>query len=131
MALFAEKFEDPIFNLYFKHNRNETKKRKAAKKDERDVDDIYDKMTEIPDLPPVRGGLNWRDALYFCYLDYVHNIVADEIQIAYDEYLLYREMGIPSEIEDHVLHCKSLCNDVYEMILEGRELSGEPRDLNF
>ena len=120
MALFAEQFEDPIFNLYFKHLGDEARAQKSTKKDERDVDDIYDLMLDIPDLPPVRGGLNWRDALYYCYNDYVHNIIADEIQIAYEEYLLFREMGISAEIDVFALDSKSLSDTVYEMILEGR-----------
>jgi hypothetical protein len=117
--------------MFFQYLRGDINSKKESKNEERDVSDIYDELMEIPNPPPVRSGLNWRDALYYCYLDYVHSVVAEEIDIAYKEYLLYKELGLSYEEDECALQSQSTCNMVYEMILEGRELSGEPRDLNF
>jgi hypothetical protein len=128
----AKENEDEIFTECFRVIYEQKKEREAIEKYERNIENIYPQLLSMKNLPPVRGGISWREALYFCYLDYIHSVIYDEIDIVYDEYLMYKELDLNTEKENFRSNSWKELNEQYlNMILEGREIAGEPRDLNF
>lgn len=134
MYQFATLFDDAYFQRLLKHELDHIKSRVEMESQEEewvDVDWLIIELRSISNPPPVRGGVSWRMALQQCYNDYLHRVVADELPIAYDEYLFKIETGLAEEKNKHHDFHQELANTVYEMVLKGRELSGEPRDTDY
>jgi hypothetical protein len=90
------------------------------------------KESEIPVYMP--GGLDWREAIVKCSQQYLNSIVAKEIDVVYEEYKMFLEIGLSKNEDGDVL--KEFENYdfsalVIPMILKGRELCGEPQDLDY
>jgi hypothetical protein len=79
--------------------------------------------------------LKWDDAIRFAVRKYVNTKVAEAMDMVYDEYKRYKDLGIKKEETEREIRYKRLYADISEMnkkrILEGRELCGEPRDFNY
>jgi hypothetical protein len=130
----AKENEDEIFIEGFRINYEQKKEKDEIEMYEKNIENIYPELLTMKNLPPVRGGVSWREAIYYCYLDYIHSVIHDEMDIVYDEYLLYNELGLNQEEEDKYNNRGTwieLCEQYLNQILEGREIAGEPRDLNF
>lgn len=130
---FAQLVDDAIFQRIFLHDLVDAQERSEAEEgDEGDdpLDIIILHLDNIKNPPPVRGGLSWREAIRQCWRDYLNGVIAEDLDLVWNEYTMYREAGIVPVAEDK-LHYKSLADDVARQILRGRVLAGEPEDLNF
>lgn len=130
---FSQVVDDPIFQRIFLHDLMDAQERSEAEEGdegEDPMDIIILHLDSIKNPPPVRGGLSWREAIRQCWRDYLNGVIAEDLDLVWNEYLMYLEAGIVPAAEDK-MHYKSLADDVAQQILRGRVLSGEPEDLNF
>lgn len=127
----AEQVEDDIFRHLFYHEWQQEADRLKAEKASGvyEIDEIILKLENVPDPPPVRGGVSWREALVLCWQDYMKRTISEDLPLVWEEYKFYRETGLDlaSEPEDE----QGLGDMVAEQILRGRELAGEPRNFDF
>ena len=126
--------EDAYFKTLIQADKEE--KEQAAQLDEEEGDpaDMVRLLKNIPDLPPVRGGLSWRQALQCCYDDYIKGIIARDLSVVCEEYNLYRSMGFSHEMDSHTAKTveeNGISKQAIERILQVRASLGEPADLNF
>ena len=123
--------DDEIFQELFRYEMEITADKNQAEEAAGvyDIEDIVYQLDNIPDPPPVRGGLSWREALYYCYQDYLKKVVAEDLPLVWEEDKFYRETGIGARKE--LPPDDGLSDLVKDQILRGRELAGEPRDFNF
>lgn len=93
-------------------------------------------MLEEAEEPIVmEGGYEWHEAIIRCGNAYLNKIIINDLDMVYDEYLMLKATGL-SKGQPFAEVWKKFQDDdlrkVYiRMILRGRELAGEPRDLNF
>lgn len=129
-------FDDPYFVTLMKANSEENALGDTLENKECDAYSYMVKLENIPDLPPVRGGVSWRMALQYCYVDYLKIFIAKDLPAVCEEYQLYRSMNLLYTLDDKEDNEKRLddfmmSNSHIEKILKGRALLGEPEDLNF
>ena len=130
----ARVFDDPYFTTLMKAKSEEDSAGDTLEDKEGEANRYVHLLKNIPDLPPVRGGLSWRQALRYCYEDYLKSILVRDLPTVCEEYNLYRSMGInyqTGKYVDKTLAEYSISNHCIEMILTGRVLLGEPEDLDF
>ena len=130
----ACQYDDEHFLQLLKARMDKEKRNAAIASNEGDVDQYIRLMKEIPDLPPVRGGLSWREAIRQCYNDYENSMIQQNLPAAWEEYQLYRSTGLEtasSKNNRKEKHRHFILHKMEVWILEGRELLGEPRDFNF
>jgi hypothetical protein len=82
----------------------------------------------------IERGMVWHKAIIHCAERYITDKVLEVLDTVYDEYIMFNKLGIakrfsPEELKEE--YYKSMCQNYSEMILKGRELSGEPRDFDF
>ncbi|MEI6822814.1 MAG: hypothetical protein WCL51_12840 [Bacteroidota bacterium] len=84
---------------------------------------------------PILGGFQWREAILVTLENYKIQRIEELIDGVYDEYLMLEETGIttkrPKEIMLAELEANSHIALQRRLVLDGRELLGEPRDFNF
>lgn len=101
-----------------------------------DIEQIEDavQLLDEADYPVIMpGGLDWREAIMRCARQYINNIIADELDIVFAEYEMFSTMGIGHTVSDCRAEYRNdyICTAWEELVLEGRELSGEPRNFDF
>ncbi|NOU46894.1 MAG: hypothetical protein HOO86_07525 [Bacteroidales bacterium] len=90
------------------------------------------KEAEFPVVMP--GNTDWRDALMKCSQQYMNSIIANELDVVYEEYKLFLEIGISrNNIEDVLQEFENdpISQGAIRSILKGREICGEPQNLDF
>lgn len=139
---FAQTVDDDTFQRIFLHEIEQRNERLAAEKASgawRADDIIILYLNNVLNPPPVRGGLNWRQAIVQCWYDYLSNLICEDIDMVRDEHAFYQETGLPMPVAEKAWSTGLDDDDdnisVYEQfagyLLDGRELAGEPRDFNF
>lgn len=131
----ARLVEDDIFQKLFLYDYEEAaaqRKAEEAAGGVYDIEDIVMYLKKIPNPPPVRSGVSWREALVHCWQDYICDIVCEDLPLIWDEYKFLKETGLTQKKpRKKVDHWNDLSNSVKKQILDGRALCGEPRDFNF
>jgi hypothetical protein len=83
----------------------------------------------------MEGGLVWHEAIIRCAQRFKNSKVADKLDEAYEDYLMKRELkltGTGDLANDlSVTLTRKTSDDQMERILKGRELNGEPRNLDY
>ena len=129
--------DDDIFQQLFLYEWEEHNAKRAAEDAAGiyDIEDIVDKLNNIPNPPPVRAGVSWREALYHCWQDYLKGIVGDDLPVLWEELKFFKEVGLEGVADEDGTKMDAederLSASVMSQILNGRELAGEPRDFNF
>jgi hypothetical protein len=94
-----------------------------------EVEEAYEYLSELREMLPIQGGPDWREALVKLKRQRENEMLAEVLPGVWEDYLLRREMNIgvepPSFLQEDF---RAL---YLEAILRGRELNGEPRDLDF
>jgi hypothetical protein len=83
-----------------------------------------------PEEVPVDANDDWKEGLYFAAVHHRNKKISELLPSIYEEYLMKKEMGMltPKEQDD----TGSTISEVWRtLLLEGRELLGEPRDFDF
>ncbi len=127
----AKLVDDEIFQELF-YDQWQTEAAEKEAEDEAgvyDIEDIVFHLSEIADPPRVRGGITWREALYYCWQDYLKEKVAFILPQIWEEHKFYIETGL--KWGDQYLKEDGLADMLKKQILRGRELAGEPQDFNF
>ena len=98
-----------------------------------DYDEVLEKnlsLLERACMPlPVQGWFDWREAIQRTADNYRLRKIKEAMPAAFDQYKIQLGMGIPFD-HDNAGAIESR-NTLRDHILRGRELNGEPRDLNF
>lgn len=96
-----------------------------------DLDRLIMDMSEIDDYIPIESHYDYKQALEIAYNKYFLGKVSEHLPIAYEQYLFNKSMNLDNAKEKFHDSYVNIRNDYYKSILDGRELNGEPRDLNF
>jgi len=82
-----------------------------------------------PEKVSIEANDDWKEALYFAFIQHRNKNISDLLPSIHEEYLLKKGMGmLTSEKEEH----RSGLSEIWkEHILKGREILGEPRDFNY
>ena len=97
------------------------------------VKEAWEELKDCLEPFPIAAGISdWKKALIKTAKQWKNTKIARALPMHYDEYLFRRSAGIASPFDaDQEATYRRMANDYKESILRGRELSGEPRDLNF
>jgi hypothetical protein len=83
----------------------------------------------------MEGGYEWHEAIIRCGNAYLNKIIINDLSQVYDEYLMLRTTGLSKGQPFAEVWKKFQADDLrkayIKMLLRGREIAGEPRDLNF
>jgi hypothetical protein len=91
-----------------------------------DLDDCYESF------PIAEGITDWKEALIATAQQWKNTKITRNLPFFYQDYLFRNATGIKNVSEEEsVISYRKMADDYKESILLGRELSGEPRDLNF
>ncbi|MEI8203300.1 MAG: hypothetical protein WCH34_09830 [Bacteroidota bacterium] len=139
---YANLFEkDPyvkeLFKLYYeKYNRDENASDYNSYGIPDDaVREAVQTLLEAQNPINMPGGLPWREALILCAQQCTNQELFNDIDNVYEEYLMFRKMGINTGEDFKTVLEKYLKNDVTininKQILLGRKFLGEPEDFNY
>lgn len=136
MCDFSLKFESDVhMKKLFEIWSNSIKQNFESKKIHRlDYEEYLGILEEANEPVYSKGGLLWHEEIIQSALRYKSKIIAKELEIIYEEYLMFNNVGITKEKnKDKFFFNRNLdIRDMYiESILAGRESAGEPKDLNF
>lgn len=126
----AEAFEEPeILNLFREWVATSDDRYLAAEKE--DMNTVIDLILRNADRPvPIKAHYNFREAVIRAAFNYKHERMAEHMQSVYEDYLFRMETGIGYEMKPPLTPAEE--NHHYiQHILDGRQLAGETRDLNF
>ncbi len=95
----------------------------------------FDLLKEAEVSVEMPADADWRIAIIRCTQQFINDRIIEELDSIFEEYKMLREMNITSgksteelkELKSEKWHSKYMA----KWILDGRELSGEPRDFNF
>lgn len=90
-------------------------------------------LTDVyPEKVPIKAHADWQEAIYDAAIRHIQTKVSELLPLIYEEYLMKKASGVliaaraGSKKDD-----PSFDGWYRNLVLEGRELSGEPRDFNF
>ncbi len=97
------------------------------------AESIIHSLSGIKDKIAVEASDDWREALIDGFETYERNQVLHALPYAYSDYTMRKQLGITISKEDNDRRQfdMQLIDMVRDQILCGRELNGEPRDLEF
>ena len=95
--------------------------------------DAIEILSEADRPVPIQGSSDWIEAVIKCSKQYLNNILINELDVIYDEYKMYRELGVSKSDDNLIQEFEEYENtrNVIKFIYKGRELCGEPQDLSF
>lgn len=93
-----------------------------------DIDEIFMKMNDINEPIPIKAHYDFRQALIQAYNEYRNKKIAEHMPIVHKQYLFNKQMGFGFEEKNNHLGTR---NGWLNNILNGRELNGEERNLDF
>ncbi len=108
--------------------------------DENSIDDdmvleAVHKLLEADQPVAMPADSDWRTAILNCARQCSNNSLATEIDSIYEEYKMFKKMGISRGDDFHEVWAKFLKNDVtvniWSQILLGRKLCNETEDFNY
>jgi hypothetical protein len=125
MAIFIDKFESKTYKNKYKYYEEMTHPHRNSRAGE-----LLDEIIEAGEPIPVSSHHDILEAIEIAYNRYFLKKIAAHLPMAYESYLFNKQMHINSakEIEPFYYEIR---NKYKERILNGRELNGEPRNLDF
>lgn len=126
MTFFVNTFENEETRKKYANYSEINKKNKSG--DSR-FNELLLKMELEDEHIPIEAHYDFKQALYTAYNKFNLKNIAAHLPLAHEQYLFNRKMGFTIASEDDFY--KGLRDGVREMILNGREINGEPRDFNF
>lgn len=91
-------------------------------------------LKEADEKVPVEQNEDWRGAIIHAAKRYEQRKLAAACQKAYSQYLYRTKVGIAHEVhssDSNIAWAKEWAEQVKHQIIQAREISGEPADLNF
>jgi len=81
---------------------------------------------------PIAANADWKQGVITTAQQWKNTKIIRLLPVVYDEYLFRRESGIEHPYDtEKAEHARKYANELKAQILRGRELKGEPKDLNF
>ncbi len=100
--------------------------------DNEEIETIVSDLLKENQPIPIQAHHNWREALKIAHASLRAQKIADHLPNAFEEFQLQLSLGLEGENElKHFNDMKNLKQGWIDSILKGRELNGEPRDLDF
>ncbi|NVN94205.1 MAG: hypothetical protein HXX18_02855 [Bacteroidetes bacterium] len=136
MFKYARKFEDDkhIVELFkIANGLNKTEESYGNICDD-EIDAAIELLKEADYAVPINGNSDWREAIKQCAQQYINNVIADEIDVVYEEYRMLAEIGLSKNDDQDVMsefEKDSIAKIITSYILKGREICGEPQDFDF
>lgn len=125
MALFVDKFESKALKDKYKYYFEMTNPHRVT-----DVSELLDSIIEAGEPIPVSAHHDILEAIEMAYDRYCLKNIAAHLPLAYDLYLLNKQMGINTSKKVEPFYY-DLRDKYKERILAGRELNGEERNFDF
>jgi hypothetical protein len=128
ISFFVSTFEDKeTQGMYKKFNKM------FGHLEDRDYDysEMVDILSQHCEVWPIEAHYDWREALNNCLASYTKQKIAESIPLAYDQYKMYKEMGIPFETNHLAFDKSEIVNTIKGRILLGRKYNNEPEDFDF
>jgi hypothetical protein len=106
---------------------------KPEQDDMYEVEEAWDNLEDCYEPFPIAEGItDWKEALIATAKQWTNTKIIRNLPIFYEDYLFRNANGIKNVINEENERCyRKMADNYKESILLGRELSGEPRDLNF
>jgi hypothetical protein len=97
------------------------------------VNEAWEELKDCTEPFEIAAGVtDWKEALIKTARQWTNTKLVRMLPFYYDEYLFRRGSGIANTCdEEQVATYRRMADDYKKTILRGRELSGEPADLNF
>ncbi len=92
------------------------------------LEDDLELLATADRIVPMQGWFDWREAVHKAADGYRREKIIEALPIAYQQYRVRVDTELGFELKESRAKYNSW---YYDMILRGRELSGEKRDLNF
>lgn len=127
VMFFVNTFEDEETQKKYA-NYKEINKR-STRDEEHDVSELIMYMDEEEEYIPIEAHYDYREALYKAYNSFKLKKLAEHMPLAQEQYLFNRKMGFTIDAKDNFY--SDLRDKYLEMILKGRELNGEEKNLEF
>lgn len=127
VMFFVNTFEDAETQKKYANYKEINKK--DTEDQDFDVNDLIMYMDEEEEYIPIEAHYDYRIALYKAYNTFKLKKLAEHMPLAHEQYLFNQKMGFT--IENDNKFYGDIRDKYMEMILEGRALNGEPKDLNF
>lgn len=123
LARVAEKFGEKKFARYLRDQW------KGMSKNDHRVEWAYYYLIELDEPVPIPNGYDWKEALYEAARNHENQQISQALPTAWEDYKLKKKMNIPfASGKDS---WKARREFFVKQILNGRELNGEPRNLDF
>ncbi len=102
----------------------------------RSMEEVWEAWNELDDcyeaFPMAAGITDWKEALIATAQQWKNTKITRNVHFFYEDYLFRNATGISNVADEELLSTyRKMADDYKETMLLGRELSGEPRDLNF
>lgn len=94
-----------------------------------DINELLMYMEEEEEYIPIEAHYDYREALVQAYNTFKLKKLAEHMPLAHEQYVFNKKMGFTIDAKDKFY--SDLRDKYLEMILKGRELNGESRDLEF
>lgn len=112
-----------------KKHKNYTEGRGQTNYDAMHYREVFETIMSLDDPLPIVSNGDFKDAMIKAYNDYCLKKIAEHLPLAHEQYLFNKKMGFSSEKKDNMY--SDMREHIIERILDGRELHGEERSLNF
>ena len=99
------------------------------------IEHVLWELRDVEEKIPVHGYFDWKEALIKIHFDYEIRKVEENMSIAYEEYKMRLDLGIPVELTDNeIQNHKQWYNNMdgwRQRILTGRAIMDEPQDFDY
>ena len=125
IAIFIDKFESKTYKNKYKYYEEMTHPHRNI-----NTAEVLDDIIEAGEPIPVSSHSNILEAIEIAYNRYYLKKIAAHLPMAYESYLFNKQMHISAAKELEPFY-DEIRTKYKEKILNGRELNGEPRNLDF
>ena len=124
---FVTKYEDSKTIKYYKAE----KRSHRHSDDEEEIMDQIDMLLKSGENMPFEPAIDWRTSLELTVERYKLKKIAEYLPLAYEEYKMKLPMNMITDVDFIRKSKESIRQSIIKTILQGRDLNGEPQDLNF
>ena len=112
-----------------KKHKNYTEGRGNTNFDSMHYREVFETIMSLEEPLPIASNGDFKEAMLKAYNDYCLKKIAEHLPLAHEQYLFNKKMGFSSEKKDN--RYIGMRERIIERILDGRELHGEARTLDF
>jgi len=129
LNLFYTTFENREYRNLWKNYRLYSKRWDDGKNEH--LEEMLREMSKSSEIIPIESHYDYTQAIELAYHKYFFGKIAECLPIAHQQYLFNKQMNLSSNKERRDDFYPDLRKRHFDNILKGRELNGEPRNLDF